>query len=142
MINAVIRMISFHPSRTFIVGALFAVLILSSACKSGYPVSARNSPADAAEARPVKISPAAEMAMERTITVTGTLAAYDQAAVSAKVPGRLASIAVDLGSVVRQGQAIAQIEKQDYQLRLQQAEAALAQARARVGLSADGKDDR
>ena len=72
--------------------------------------------------------------MERTITVTGTLAAYDQATVSAKVPGRLESISVDLGTVLRQGQVIAQIEKQDYQLRLQQAEAALAQARGSRGL--------
>jgi RND family efflux transporter MFP subunit len=36
---------------------------------------------------------------------------------------------------------IAQVDPQDYNLRVQQAEAALAQARARVGLSADGKDD-
>jgi RND family efflux transporter MFP subunit len=36
---------------------------------------------------------------------------------------------------------IAQIEPNDYKLRVQQAEAALAQARARVGLSPDGKDD-
>ncbi|HZM87193.1 MAG TPA: efflux RND transporter periplasmic adaptor subunit [Blastocatellia bacterium] len=80
--------------------------------------------------------------MEQTVTVTGTLAAYDQATVSAKVPGRVKSIAVDLGSVVRAGQIIAQIEQQDYKLRLQQSEAALAQARARVGLSPEGKDDR
>jgi RND family efflux transporter MFP subunit len=122
---------------------LFSAIILSSAaCKSGYPVSARNPASESTEARPVKISPVSEISMERTITVTGTLVAYDQAAVSAKVPGRLASISVDLGSVVRHGQIIAQIEKQDYQLRLQQAEAALAQARARVGLSPEGKDDR
>jgi RND family efflux transporter MFP subunit len=79
--------------------------------------------------------------MEQTVTVTGTLAAYDQATVSAKVPGRIKSIAVDLGSVVKQGQVIAQLEQQDYQLRLQQAEAGLAQARARVGLPPEGKED-
>jgi RND family efflux transporter MFP subunit len=138
-----IRMISNHYPRILPRAALFAVLILSSvACKSGYPVSARNASGEATEARPVKISPASERSMERTITVTGTLAAYDQATVSAKVPGRLASISVDLGTVLRQGQIIAQIEKQDYQLRLQQAEAALSQARARVGLPPEGKDDR
>jgi len=80
--------------------------------------------------------------MEQMVTVTGTLAAYDQATVSAKVPGRMKSISVDLGSVVRQGQILAQIEQQDYELRLQRAEAALAQARARVGLPPEGKDDR
>jgi RND family efflux transporter MFP subunit len=123
---------------------LFSVIVLSStACKSGYPVSARNNPgADAREPHQVKIARVSEISMEQAVTVTGTLAAYDQATVSAKVPGRVKSIAVDLGSVVRQGQIIAQIEKQDYQLRLQQAEAALAQARARVGLPPEGKDDR
>jgi multidrug efflux pump subunit AcrA (membrane-fusion protein) len=79
--------------------------------------------------------------MERAISVTGTLAAYDEATVSAKVAGRVRSLAVDLGSAVRKGQVIAQLEQQDYTLRLKQAEAALAQARARVGLSPDGTDD-
>lgn len=125
------------------VGLLSIVVLTSAACKSGYPVSARNNPgADAKEPRQVKIARVSEIAMEQVVTVTGTLAAYDQATVGAKVPGRVKSIAVDLGSVVRQGQIIAQIEEQDYQLRLQQAEAALAQARARVGLSPEGKDDR
>jgi len=123
---------------------LFSVIVLFSvACKSGYPVSAKNSPGgDAREPRSVKIANVSQISMEKTVTVTGTLAAYDQATISAKVPGRVKSIAVDLGSVVRQGQILAQIDDQDYQLRLQQADAALAQARARVGLPTDGKDDR
>ncbi len=43
--------------------------------------------------------------------------------------------------MVRRGQLIAELEPRDAQLRLQQAEAALAQARARVGLSPDGADE-
>jgi RND family efflux transporter MFP subunit len=131
------------PRLLFLVGLLLPILLTSTACKSGYPVSARNNPgAEAREPRQVKIARVSEIPMEQKVTVTGTLAAYDQATVSAKVPGRVKSIAVDLGSVVRQGQIIAQLEQQDYQLRLKQAEAALAQARARVGLSPEGKDDR
>jgi RND family efflux transporter MFP subunit len=121
---------------------LVVAVALSSACKSGYPVSARNNTAGASGPREVKVVRVAEMPMERAVTVTGTLAAYDQATVSAKVPGRVQSIAVDLGSVVRKGQLIAQLEQQDYQLRLQQSEAALAQARARVGLAPDSTDER
>jgi RND family efflux transporter MFP subunit len=49
---------------------------------------------------------------------------------------------VDLGSMVRQGDLIAQVEPRDYELRLQQAAAALAQARAYLGLPLDGDDDR
>jgi RND family efflux transporter MFP subunit len=122
---------------------IVAFALASSACKSGYPVSAKNSAGgESREARPVKVARVTQMPMERAVTVTGTLAAQDQATVSAKVPGRVQTIAVDLGSVVRKGQAISQLEPQDYQLRLQQAEAALAQARARVGLSPEGKDER
>jgi RND family efflux transporter MFP subunit len=44
--------------------------------------------------------------------------------------------------VVHQGQVIAQIETQDYQLRVQQATAALAQARARLGLPLNQDQDR
>jgi RND family efflux transporter MFP subunit len=80
--------------------------------------------------------------MERSTVALGSLAAYDQATVSVKVPGRLRSITVDLGSVVHQGQLIAQIDPQDYQLRVQQADAALAQARARLGLSPGRNTDR
>ncbi len=119
---------------------LAAVVFTSAGCKSGYPVSARN--AAATESRAVKTALVAELPMEQSVTVTGTLAAQDQAAVSAKVPGRIKVITVDLGSVVRQGQMIAQLEQQDYQLRLEQAEAALAQARARVGLSPEGEDEK
>jgi RND family efflux transporter MFP subunit len=117
-----------------------AVALLNVACKSGYPVSARNATA-VNEPRTVHTAQVSEIPMERAVTVSGTLAAQDQATVSAKVPGRVQTIQVDLGSVVRKGQTIAQLEQQDYALRLQQAEAALAQARARVGLSPDGKDE-
>src|SRR6266851_287838 len=134
-----------RPWRGFAVASavVLALVISCAACKSGYPVSARNTPgSEFKDPRAVKVAQIGEITMEQTVTVTGTLAAYDQATVSAKVPGRMKSISVDLGSVVRQGQMIAQIEQQDYQLRLQQAEAALAQARARVGLPPEGKDDR
>jgi aryl-alcohol dehydrogenase-like predicted oxidoreductase len=43
---------------------------------------------------------------------------------------------------VRRGQVIAQLEPGDYLLRVQQSDAALAQARARLGLAPEGPDDR
>src|ERR1044071_3951279 len=121
--------------------AILVPLLLSAGCKSGYQASARQ-PERSTEPRQVKTALVSQVSMERTVTVTGTLAALDQATISAKVPGRLQSLSVDLGSVVKSGQVIAQLEPRDYQLRLQQSEAALAQARARVGLSPDGKDEK
>jgi len=82
------------------------------------------------------------MPMGQTVSVNGTLAVYDQATVSVKVPGRLRSITVDLGSPVRRGQMLAQLELQDYLLRIEQSSAALAQVRTRLGLSPEGTNDR
>jgi RND family efflux transporter MFP subunit len=118
------------------------MLLLAAGCKSGYQSGAsQNKPADNKTARQVKTARVEEMPFGETVTANGTLAAYDQSTASAKVAGRLSTISVDLGSVVRRGQMVAQVEVNDYKLRVQQAEAALAQARARVGLSPDGKDD-
>ena len=121
---------------------LFAVLILAASCKSDYPAAARQGrPDDNKAARQVKTVAVVETPFGETVTANGTLAAYDQTTVSVKVPGRLRAISVDLGTVVRRGQVIAQVESEDYNLRVQQAEASLAQARARLGLSPDGTDD-
>jgi len=119
-----------------------AALALAS-CKSDYQASQRQGarPGDAKAPRQVKTTAVAETPFGETVTANGTLAAFDQTTVSVKVPGRLSTISVDLGSVVRQGQVIAQIDPQDYRLRVQQADAALAQARARLGLSPQGNDD-
>ena len=113
------------------------------ACKSDYPASARQSRggAEAREARQVKTVAVVETPFGETVTANGTLAAFDQTTVSVKVPGRLRAISVDLGSVVSRGQVIAQLEPEDYKLRVQQVEASLAQARARLGLAPDGTND-
>jgi RND family efflux transporter MFP subunit len=96
----------------------------------------------AENAKAVRVARAELRPMVRAISVTGTLAAQEKSTLSAKVAGRLQYLQVDIGSVVRQGDLLAQIEPRDYELRLQQASAALAQARATLGLSPDGEDDR
>src|SRR5260370_19929058 len=127
----------------FLVFCLAAVFVVAaSACKSDYPSSGKAASADSkAQPRKVKTVKVTETPVGQTVSVNGTLAAFDQATISVKAPGRLQTISVDLGSVVRKGQAIAQLEQTDYKLRVQQAEASLAQARARLGLSPDGASD-
>jgi RND family efflux transporter MFP subunit len=122
----------------FVCSALFFV-----SCKSDYQASQRQGRGgDNRAPRKVKITAVAETPFGETVTANGTLAAFDQTTVSVKVPGRVRTISVDLGSVVRRGQVIAQVDSQDYNLRVQQAEAALAQARARLGLAPEGNNDR
>ena len=120
------------------------------ACQGDAPVLAQQNrpreetkaPQEAGAPKQVKVASVAEKPLERTTVALGSLTAFDQATISVKVPGRLQKITIDLGSVVQRGQLIAQIEPQDYQLRVQQSEAALAQARVRLGLPATGTNDR
>jgi RND family efflux transporter MFP subunit len=97
--------------------------------------------AEEAPPRAVKTAKAAEVQLGTSVVVSGTLAAHERATVSTKVPGRLQILSVDLGSRVSKGQVLAQIAPTDYELRVQQAQAALAEARARIGL-AEGEEDR
>ena len=117
---------------------LFAVVVSTGACSDPEPVEARSD--DAPAPRPVMTAVVAQQPLVRAITVTGTLAAEDQVALGFKVAGRVAEVSVDLGSTVRQGQVVARLNATDYELGLRQAEAALVQARVRLGLTAGGDD--
>lgn len=116
-----------------VVGAAFLV-----SCGREAHLGAANS---AVPAREVELVPASIRPMERTVTVTGALAAQERSTLSAKVSGRLQQVNVDIGSIVRQGDVLAQIETRDYELGLQQAVAALAQARATLGLAPEAETD-
>lgn len=112
-------------------------------CGGSGTAGASSGPANANANAPksVEVTTAEQARLERTIDVTGTLAAEEQVTVSFKVVGRLDSLAVDLGNSVAQGDVIAKLAPTDFLLRVNQADAALQQARARLGLPVGGADD-
>jgi RND family efflux transporter MFP subunit len=118
------------------------LLALFSGCGQDSTATASADKTAAPRARDVRVVPAAEVRVPRTVAVTGTLAAEDQVVLSLKVTGRLSDLMVDLGSPVRSGEMVARLDPTDFRLRLQQAEAALHQARVRLGLPPQGTDDR
>ncbi|HUE89926.1 MAG TPA: biotin/lipoyl-binding protein [Vicinamibacterales bacterium] len=121
---------------------LFFVLLGVSAAACGGPSSAAPRAADeAADAPAVRVLRVERTPLDRSVTVTGTLAAEEQVILSLRVTGRLEEMLVDLGSPVRRGQVVARLTPTDFDLRLRQAVAALQQARARLGLDPDGADD-
>jgi RND family efflux transporter MFP subunit len=75
------------------------------------------------------------------VIVTGTLAADEEVVAGFKVAGRVSEILVDLGSPVRKGQVLARLDPTDFRLRVEQAEAALRQVRAGLGLPRDGSGE-
>ncbi len=124
---------------------LVAFVVLASAgCSSDHTATAspQKGAPPAIKPRDVRVVPAKELKVVRTVSVNGTLNAEEQVVLSLKVTGRLANLAVDLGSRVHRGQVIARLDPVDFNLRVDQAEAALHQARARLGLMPDGTDDR
>jgi len=84
--------------------------------------------------RSVRVAEVTRGELARTVTVTGTLAAEDEVVLGLKVGGRLAEIPVDMGSRVRRGAILARLAPADFDLRVAQSEAALEQARSRLGL--------
>lgn len=118
---------------------VLAAALGAAACSPSEEVTAESGPPS--PSRTVTTSRVAEASLVRAVTVTGTLAAEDQVALAFEVPGRVAAIDVDLGSRVRRGQVVARLVPTDYELRVRQAEAALVQARARLGLPVSGESD-
>ena len=128
---------------------LFAGLIGCAAflagCSEGQPSASASRSGDRGPRLPskdVRLANAEAKSLARKVTAPGTLAADEQASLSFKVAGRLDRLQVDLGSQVKKGQQVAQLETQDFKVRVEQAEAALQQARARLGLQPSGTDDR
>jgi RND family efflux transporter MFP subunit len=112
---------------------------LTVGCQAENPAAA--APGPARKPRNVKVVAAVEDLLPRGIEVTGTLAAQDQVQLAMKVPGRVAEMLVDLGDRVRTGQPLARLDPTDLELAVRQAAAALQQARARLGLPPEGKND-
>ncbi len=122
--------------------------------EAGAPATKDNKPgtkggsgeAAALPAHRVHLVVAAQRSVPRMVTAPGTLAADEQISLGFKVAGRVSQLKVDLGSFVRKGQIIAQLETEDFKSRVEQSEAALQQARVRLGLppqsSEDPNDDR
>ncbi len=119
--------------------AMAAGLALAWGC--GGAAAPRDRGAAADGPREVQVVAAREEALMRSITVSGTLAAEEQVVLSFKVPGRLEALLVDLGSSVAAGQPLARLALADFALRVSQAEAALQQARVRLGLDPLGASD-
>jgi len=133
-----------NPAYTRVVAftGLAALALAGVACQRDAPTATAAKAPGAQELRAVRVAAAVQERLPRTVVVTGTLAADEEIAAGFKVAGRVSEIAVDLGSPVRGGQVLARLDPTDFRIRAEQAEAALRQVRAALGLPPDGTDDR
>lgn len=73
--------------------------------------------------------------VQRTVDVPGTLLGDEETSISAKVTGRVVAVYKDVGDRVQAGDVLAQIDRIDYQLQVNQKELAMREALAKLGLS-------
>jgi RND family efflux transporter MFP subunit len=131
-----------HPLQNFVAfSALSALLGVSLAgCGHQAPAHGKKAP----EQTPVKVQVA--LATQRpwpsTVRVQGSLMSDEQAVVGVKVAGLVRKVAVDLGSPVEKGQSLCMLDREEFELRIEQCTAQLAQARAKLGLKPDDPDSK
>ena len=94
---------------------------------------AQKTAADGKDGVPVKVMQVQRIELRREVEAVGTLAAKDQAVVSAEVGGRVARLAADMGDRVRAGTPLVFLDGEKLKYRAEEQQAALDQTRARLG---------
>jgi RND family efflux transporter MFP subunit len=74
------------------------------------------------------------ISVERRADLSGTLVSPDQAKVSSEAAGVVRTVPIELGSEVRAGDALVTLEPRELALSLDQADSALAQVEAQLGI--------
>jgi RND family efflux transporter MFP subunit len=82
----------------------------------------------------VDTAPLQHISVERRVDLSGTLVSPDQARVSSEVAGIIMSVPVQLGSEVRVGDVLVNLEPRELTLALDRAESALRQVEAQLGI--------
>jgi RND family efflux transporter MFP subunit len=119
------------------------LLALSLAACGASEATVPATPAAQAAPSPVAVSTmtAEERPLARVLELTGTLLADAQTDVAAETTGRVVTMMVERGQAVAAGQVLARLDTVDAENALAEAEAKLAQTRARLGLADGGQFD-
>lgn len=113
---------------------LFLGVLAVSGCARDRGIAA----AEGQKPRAVTIEAAQVRDVRRQVDVVGTLAAREEAVISAEVAGRVSRLVHDLGDRVAAGTPLLELDPEKLQYRAEGQRAALDQARARYGAGDDG----
>src|SRR6202166_775571 len=83
----------------------------------------------------IAVATARQQALDRTAEVQGALFPREHAVMSSEVEGRVAQVVADFGDKVTAGQVMLKINPREYELRVETAQAALDQVRAKLANS-------
>lgn len=108
---------------------------LLAGCKDAAQPAGTARSASAPERTEVELVPVQRREVPRSVDVTGTIYGAEEAVISAKVPGRVAIIAADVGDVVPPGAVLARLEPRDFELAVEQRRTALQETLAALALT-------
>ncbi len=132
-------------SRRTSVVAGFAMTLLAGfagGCQQAAAPSNSAAPAAPEPAATLRVAEARLHPWPTRVRVQGSLVGDEEAIVGAKVVGRVKEVLVDRGTAVKAGQVLARLEPEEFNLRVQQAQAQLAQVRAKLGLQPGEPDEK
>ncbi len=95
-------------------------------------------PAQSNQPVAVQVAAATTGPINSVLTYSGAIEASQQVSLAPRLAGQLASVTVDVGDVVREGDTLATLDPGTLPASLQQARAALQSANARLALMLDG----
>ena len=112
---------------------LFVAAVWGTACRSRANGKAENTPAATAPAAvEVTTATAIKRDLPRFFEATGSLAGDQQTDVAPQTAGKVVAVGVEIGSAVRRGQTLVQLDDTELKLHVQQAAAQVEQAKAGV----------
>ena len=79
--------------------------------------------------------------LRQTLAASGSLRAYNQASVKARVAGEVREVLVREGETVKAGQVLVRMDEADYRARQAQAEGALLAARGQLDIAAKAREN-
>lgn len=79
--------------------------------------------------------------LRQTLAASGSLRAYSQASVKARVAGEVSQVLVREGEAVKAGQVLVRMDNADYRARQAQAEGALVAARGQLDIAAKAREN-
>jgi RND family efflux transporter MFP subunit len=118
--------------KTVAAGTLLALSALSAACGADSAAATAAPKPEPLEIAAVKVD---SRSIDRYLRVTGSLAADEQAEVSAEAAGRIVATPVERGSRVAQGALLVRVSDTETSAQLLEAEANASQIEARLGLA-------
>lgn len=114
--------------------AVLAIAGASIGCNRASGAAGRGGPREGVNIRAARIQ---RISVQRQVDLSGTLLSLDQARVSAEAAGVVRDVPIEIGTEVRPGDILVQLDPRELQFALDRAESSLRQTEAQLGMAPD-----